>query len=320
MSVPPRAARPRPGAITLTVATHLGLDLGGTNIKVAVVVTRQGTDPKLIHSDSVPTFAQRGPQGVVERLGEVAREVQTTNPSISSMGIGVPGLFDEATGVIELFPNLPGPWDGQPMRDPVARGVGLPVTLINDARAFTLAEGTIGAGRGCSTLVCVTLGTGIGGGVMIDGKIHLGAFGRGGEIAHQTVLPDGPVCGCGNRGCAEALARADVVAAAAGRATVEDVYAGVKAGDERCIAAVEQAAGYLGIALANVITVLGPERIVIGGGIIEAGELVLDPIRRAILSRVTLVPADQIPVVAATLGPMAGAVGAALAGGLTAAG
>lgn len=295
---------------------HLGLDLGGTNIKLAVVETEPGSEPRLIHSDKVPTHAERGPQGVVDRLNEVGREVVRRYPSIAAVGIGVPGLFDPTTGAIELFPNLPGPWAGQLMRGPVAKGIGLPVTLINDARAFTLAEGTIGAGRGCSTLVCVTLGTGIGGGVMIDGKIHLGAFGTGGEIAHQTVLPDGPVCGCGNRGCAEALARADVVAAAAGRATVEDVYAGVKAGDERCIAAVEAAAGYLGIALANMITVLGPERIVIGGGIIEAGDLVLDPIRRAIRARVTLAPVEKIPVVAATLGPIAGAIGAALAAGL----
>ena len=120
--------------------------------------------------------------------------------------------------------------------------------MINDARAFTLAEGTLGAGAGCGTLVCITLGTGIGGGVMIDGKLHLGAFGVAGEIAHQTVLPDGPLCGCGNHGCIEALARSDVLAEAAGKATVEEVYAGVAEGDERSIGAVRAAAGWLGIA------------------------------------------------------------------------
>jgi glucokinase len=298
-----------------TARLHLGLDLGGTNIKWAVVETEPGSEPRVIDSDTVPTYAERGPPGVIERLSDVGREVAAEYPAIVGLGIGVPGLFDPTSGAIELFPNLPGPWAGQPMRDPIARGTGLPVTLSNDARAFTLAEGTIGAGRGCSTLVCLTLGTGIGGGVMINGKIHLGAFGRGGEIAHQTVLPDGPMCGCGNRGCAEALARADVLAAAAGKFTVEDVYAGVKAGDKRCIAAVEAAAGFLGIALANMVTVLGPERIVIGGGIVEAGDLVLDPIRRAIHARVTLVPVEKIPVVSATLGPIAGAIGAALASG-----
>ena len=136
--------------------------------------------------------------------------------------------------------------------------MGLPVTLINDARAFTLAEGTIGAGRGSSTLVCVTLGTGIGGGLMFNGNLYTGPLGVAGEIAHQTVLPDGPLCGCGNRGCAEALAKADAIAARAGRATVEEVYAGVAAGDPDCIAAVEFAAYYLGIALANAVVAAGP--------------------------------------------------------------
>ena len=150
--------------------------------------------------------------------------------------------------------------------------------------------------------------------MMIDGRLHLGAFGVAGEIAHQTVLPDGPLCGCGNRGCVEALARSDVVAAAAGRPTVEQVYAGVAEGDERCIGAVRGAAGWLGIALANVVAVLGPDRIVVGGGIASAGELVLAPIEDAVRGRVTLVPTDRIEVVAASLGSYAGAIGAALAG------
>ena len=120
---------------------------------------------------------------------------------------------------------------------------------------------------------------------MINGRLHLGSFGRGGEIAHQIVLPDGPVCGCGNRGCAEALARADVLAAMAGKDTAAKVFAGLAEGDERCRLAVDTAAKYLGIAVANVVTFLGPDRIVIGGGIANAGDLVLDPLRRAMRSR-----------------------------------
>ena len=148
---------------------------------------------------------------------------------------------------------------------------------------------------------------------MFGGVLYTGPLGVAGEIAHQTVLPDGPTCGCGNRGCAEALAKADAIAARAGRATVEEVYAGVKAGDTACIEAVEFAAYYLGIALANAVVVLGPDRIVVGGGITQAGDLVLDPIRKAVRTRVTLVPTDAIEVVAAALGSTAGAVGAALA-------
>jgi glucokinase len=291
------------------MARHLGLDLGGTNVKAVVLDGSQ-----VAATATFPTDAHRGPGGVVERLAEVARWAIDHHGPVETLGLGIPGLFDPADGRVLLFPNLLGPWSGYPLRASLEEELGRPVHMINDARAFTLAEGTVGAGAGCGTLVCVTLGTGIGGGVMIDGRLHLGAFGVAGEIAHQTVLPEGPLCGCGNRGCVEALARSDVVAAAAGRATVEQVYAGVAEGDERCIAAVRGAAGWLGIALANVVAVLGPERIVVGGGIVAAGELVLGPIRDAVRQRVTLVPTDQIEVVAASLGPAAGAIGAALAG------
>jgi len=291
---------------------RLGLDLGGTNIKVVVLDDATGTE-QVVFSETVPTFAERGPAAVVDRLVDVARGATESQTGIEAIGIGVPGLFDVTLGTIELFPNLPGPWRGQAVRDPVAEYLGLPVTLINDARAFTLAEGTIGAGRGSSTLVCVTLGTGIGGGIMFDGELYTGPLGVAGEIAHQTVLPDGPLCGCGNRGCAEALARADAIAARAGRRTVEEVYAGVEAGEADCLEAVRFAAYYLGIALANAVALLGPDRIVIGGGISEAGDVALDPIRRAVRDRVTLVPTDSINVVPAALGSKAGAVGAALA-------
>ena len=291
---------------------RLGLDLGGTNIKV-VVLDDAGGSEQVVYSDTVPTHAELGPAAVIDRLIEVGRVVIAAEAPITAVGIGVPGLFNPTLGTIELFPNLPGQWSGQAIRDPVAAGVGRPVTLINDARAFTLAEGTIGAGRGSSTLVCVTLGTGIGGGIMFNGVLYTGPLGVAGEIAHQTVLPDGPLCGCGNRGCAEALAKADAIAARAGRATMEEVYAGVRAGDPGCVEAVEFAAYYLGIALANAVVLLGPDRIVVGGGITQAGDIVLDPIRNAVRTRVTLIPTDAIQVVPAALGWRAGAVGAALA-------
>lgn len=293
---------------------RLGLDLGGTNIKVVVLDDATGGE-QVVFSDTVPTLAERGPAAVVDRLIDVARATTESQTGIEAVGIGVPGLFDVTLGTIQLFPNLPGPWRGQALRHPVADNLGLPVTLINDARAFTLAEGTMGAGRGSSTLVCVTLGTGIGGGIMFEGVLYTGPLGVAGEIAHQTVLPDGPLCGCGNRGCAEALARADAIAARAGRKTVEEVYAGAGAGEPECLAAVRFAAYYLGIALANAVALLGPDRIVIGGGIIRAGDAALDPIRDAVRERVTLVPTHAINVVSAALGTEAGAVGAALAAG-----
>ena len=290
----------------------LGLDLGGTNIK-SVVLEVDGDSIEVTAVGTAPTHADRGPAGVVDRLIEVGSEVIARDGPVAAVGLGVPGLFDRDEGTIELFPNLPGPWKGHPMRDPVAGGLGLDVTLVNDARAFSLAESTIGAGRGCSTVVCITLGTGIGGGIVIDGRLHLGAWGVAGEIGHQTVDPDGPLCGCGNRGCVEALAKAEALVELAGKSDAEEVYRTAVEGDADSLAAIDTVATWLGIGLANVVTILGPDRIVVGGGIAAAGDLALDPIRAVVRQRVTLVPSDQIEVVTADLGPTAGAVGAALA-------
>jgi glucokinase len=290
----------------------LGLDLGGTNTKSVVLEAAEG-DYRVVASSTAPTHADRGPSAVVERLVELGRRATKEHGEVERVGLGIPGLFDRVDGVAVLLPNLPGPWAGVPLRASLTEGIGAPATLVNDARAFTLAEGRMGAGRRCSTLIGMTLGTGVGGGLLIDGRLHLGAWGRAGEIGHQTVVPDGPLCGCGNRGCVEAVAKAGELARLGGRPTAKDVYAGVRDGDARCRAAVETVAAYLGIGLANLVTVFGPECIVVGGGIVAAGDLVLDPIRAAIRERVTLVPADEINVVAASLGPAAGSIGAALA-------
>ena len=291
---------------------HLGLDLGGTFIKTAVLEIADG-ETAIVSTGSTRTDAEGGPLVVIERLIEAGKGAIAEHGPVATVGLGVPGLFDRESGTIELFPNLPGPWQGQPIRRPLEEALGLPVALINDARAFSLAEATLGAGRGCETVVCLTLGTGVGGGVVIDGKVRLGAWGKAGEIGHQIVQADGAECGCGNRGCVEALTKADVLTSLAGKETVEEVYRTAAAGDSRSVAAIETVADWLAIGLANTIATLGPDRIVIGGGIVAAGDAALEPIRRHVRSRVTLVPADEIRIVAAELGPMAGAVGAALA-------
>ena len=295
---------------------HLGLDLGGTNIKVATL-SMTDDDFDVVATHSVDTEAAEGPEGVTAKLIEVGRAaLEPVKPT--TLGLGVPGHFDPDTGRILLFPNLPGQWKGFPLRDRVEEALGLETWMVNDARAFTLAEGLLGAGRGHRSVACITLGTGVGGGLLIDGKLHVGAFGVAGEIGHQTVVPDGPMCGCGNRGCLEALVRADVLASDAGRPTVASVFDGAREGDERCIAAVSRMARFLGIGLANVVTLFGPDRIIVGGGIAEAGDLVLEPITEAVKQRVTLVPTDGIEIVPASFGRFAGAVGAALAGELRA--
>ena len=292
---------------------YLGLDLGGTNIKGAVVDVEQGSEPSVVATASAKTHASRGPDGVSARMIELGSSMADEHGTIEGVGVGVPGLFDFATGEVIFFTNLPGAWEGYPLRAAIAKGLGVPATLINDARAFTLAEATLGAGRGASTVACFTLGTGIGGGLFINGDLHFGAYGVAGELGHQTVVVDGPLCGCGNRGCLEAVARPPVIAAAAGHNTMEDVIEAAAAGDLASVAALDDAATYVGVGIANILTMFGPERIVIGGGAATAGDALLDPIRAAVTDRITLVPPDQIEILPAELGYEAGAIGAALA-------
>ncbi len=285
----------------------LGIDLGATNTKLVVL----HDDDRIETLESFPTGGELGHDAAIARLVERVDDV-LADRRVSAIGVGTPGLFDD-DGVVTIFTNLPGQWIGVPLLSILESAWGLSVRLINDARAFTLAEGTLGAGKGARVMAGLTLGTGVGGGILIDGELFHGASGVAGEIAHQTVEPDGLLCGCGNRGCAEAAARAGTLIDATGRPTLEDVYRGRREGDRASVAAVERAAAALGTALANVITVVGPEVIVIGGGVVAAlGDEVLDPIREATLARVTLVDHDRVRIVAASLGSEAGAVGAAV--------
>jgi glucokinase len=303
-SSPERAPDPR---------RHLGLDLGGTNIKVAVVEERDGAEPRVVLRERSPTEAHRGPEAVVERLAEVGREALDRHGGEGTVGVGLPGVFHEDTGHAVLLPNLPGDWNGVPVRDRLAAALGHPVAMVNDARAFSLAESLLGAARGLGTVVCLVLGTGVGGGIVVDGRLLRGTGGAG-EIGHQTVLLGGPRCGCGNSGCAEALTRADVLARRGGRATAEDVYRAARAGDATARAAVEHVVRWLGVALANAYVLLAPDAFVVGGGIAAAGDLLLGPLEAAVRRHVFLVPPERIRVLPAALGPYAGAIGAALFG------
>ncbi|HMJ37727.1 MAG TPA: ROK family protein [Baekduia sp.] len=288
----------------------VGLDLGGTNIKCAVVEI-DGGEPRVLATASEPTRSEEGPDAVLARVARLAQATVAPFGPPQGVGLGVPGHFDAETGAGVILPNLAGDWVGRPIAGPVAERLGLPVLLINDARALTLAELRMGAGRGARTMVCVTLGTGVGGGVVVDRRLHLG-LGHAGEIGHTIVEPDGPPCGCGNRGCLDRVAGAAAIAARAGRATVREVIAAARGGDARARAALEHAARAVGVALGGAAVLLWPDRIVVGGGVAEAGELLLAPLRREIVARARVCPTDALTIAAAELGPSAGAVGAAL--------
>jgi glucokinase len=292
---------------------HLGLDLGGTNIKW-VVVEHDGGDWRVLDRDQVATPAADGPGAVVGRLASVGVEAVAKWPGVTSAGIGVPGLYDPLSGTTRMLPNVPGTWAGRPVAGPVGAALGLPAFLINDARAFGLAELRLGAGRGASSMIGLTLGTGVGGVIAIDGRVHQGHDGTGGEIGHQTIDPGGPLCGCGNRGCLEAFARADQIAAACGTATVEEAVARARAGDARAAGGIARVARYLGIGIANAVVLITPDTVVIGGGISAAADLLFEPIRAELQRRVKITSLDDVELVAAQLGTWAGAIGAAVHG------
>ena len=289
---------------------HLGLDLGGTNIKCAVV-ERDGGEPRVLATDSCATAAADGPEAVLERVAALGRRTVEPLGEAATVGLALPGHFDAERGTGGLLPNLLGDWDGRPIAGPVGERLGMPVALVNDVRALTLAELRLGAGRGAADLVCIALGTGVGGGVVIGGRVHLG-LGHAGEIGHTTVDPDGPPCGCGNRGCLDRVASADAIAADAGHPTVQAAAAAARAGDPRALAAFARAGERIGRVLAGAIVLLWPERVVVGGGVAEAGEALFEPLRAEIRRRACVAPVDRIAVVPAELGSHAGAVGAAL--------
>lgn len=259
---------------------HLGLDLGGTYVKW--VVLEHG---EVAASGQIETRSAAGPEAVIERLVAAGREAG----QVDTVGVGVPGLFDDALGATTFLVNVPGDWDGRPVAGPVGDGLGAPVRLINDARAFALAEWTLGAARGCDTAVFFVVGTGVGGGLVVRGAPHEGREGRAGEFGHFTIDPAGPRCSCGNHGCVEAFVRD-----------------ALKGND------IASAGRYLGIGIGNAIVALAPDRVVVGGGVANAGEALLAPARAEVAKRVTVsVPVEIVP---GELGVLAGAIGAALRG------
>jgi glucokinase len=256
------------------VSRHLGLDLGGSAIK-AVVLERDGDSYGEVTKTVVPTDAGEPPARIVGQIADVGRTVAAAAGGVDTVGITIPGTFDLGTGVAHFVTNLGGAsWDGVPVLEPVRETLGLPTRLINDARAFGFAEWSM--------------------------RVDAGA--------------DAPLCGCGNRGCVVAHVRASAIARAGGRGDPASVVAAARAGDARARDALAEAGRWLGLAIANVTIVLNPERVVIGGGVAEAGDLILGPAREEIARRVRVPPAGRTEVVWAELGYEAGSVGAALWG------
>lgn len=312
--------------------TYIGCDLGGTNMRAAIVDVDSGL---VLHQMSVPTSARDGHDAVMQRMAELCLDVIQSagvdKEKVGGIGIGAPGVLDLEKGETLFLPNLEGTWPHVPLRDTIAKLTDLPTTLLNDVRSITNGEWLFGAGRGVDTLAVFAIGTGIGGGLVINGQLHLGIGGTGGELGHTTIDYNGPVCGCGNKGCLEALASGPAIAAMGMKAVAQglttrlaDTCEGdlnritpkliaqtAEAGDEIAKDIFEKAGFYLGIAAANICVAVGPRRIIMGGGVARAGDLLLEPIRRTLRERVTVMPVEQVEVLPSLLDNKAGVIGVA---------
>lgn len=309
---------------------RIGIDVGGTNIKFALV-SHKG---EILYSNSTPTRSEMGYEYTVNNMKQaistLIEETHSTKSTIESVGFGFPGQIDYKKGIVKCLPNIPG-WNNVPIAEIIEKEFGITTKIDNDVRVATLGELHYGAGQGCQNLVCITVGTGIGSGIVINGQLVRGASNAAGEIGHIKLFANGDkLCGCGDYGCLEAYVSGPSIVAMA-----EEYLKGGKSTKFREMAengeitpyivakAAEQGDGvanmifkfmgeYLGTGLASVVNLLNPERIIIGGGVAACGDLLLKPTKEALMKRAMPVSAEAVEIVPAQLGNNAGVIGASL--------
>lgn len=305
---------------------YASVDLGGTNIKVAL----GRSDGTVLAESKCPTESHLGAEHVLANMAHLIRTMASdySTPPLA-VGLGLPGLVDAELGISRFLPNMPTHWVDVPVKELLEAQLRIPVHVLNDARMATLGELTYGHGRNVSSMIFFGLGTGVGGGVVIDNKLRLGPIGAAGEIGHMTIRPDGPLCGCGNRGCLETLVSGPALAAEGMRlllsgqapklreitgnntAKVNAATMGeaARAGDQSVVAAIARMAEFLAVATSNLIVAIHPEMVVIGGGVADLDDLLLDPLKEAIRARVRIFPPEKVAVEKCKLGSRAGMLG-----------
>ena len=303
----------------------VGIDIGGTKL-ATVVADGTGT---ILQKVRRPTVAERGPQYAIECLlemvGETIRLAGLKRENISGIGVSCGGPLDTKTGVVYSPPNLPG-WDAFPLKESIEAEFHVPTIIENDANASALAEWRFGGGRGYNYVLYMTMSTGIGGGIVANGQIYHGANDSAGEVGHQILLPDGPLCGCGQRGCLEALCSGPAIARRAQEAVrkqpntaildladraiaqvkSEHVLQAARTGDSLAMSLIEETGYYMGWGIANLVNILNPEIVLIGTIAIAAGDLLLDPIRQTVADMAMQRPAEAVKIMPADLGDAVG--------------
>jgi len=309
----------------------LAIDLGGTKILTAII----SSEGQMMAREYGLTLADEGPEAVINRiLSAIDRLLSQRSINLSqldSISIGAAGAIDFEKGLVTSSPHLPG-WHDVPLRDIVKEKYKVNTFLINEANAAALGEHYLGAGQGVSNLILLAVGTGIGGGIIINGRLYSGVSGSAGEIGHMTIDVNGPRCDCGKTGCLEALVSGTAVAKEAIKRirqgersslteivegkieniTAEEVSIAAQGGDSLASEVILKAATYLGVGIANLVNIFNPEMIIIGGGMAKMGDLLLNPARQVVRERAFQLPAQAVQIVPARLGDDAGVLGAAV--------
>ncbi len=310
----------------------IGIDIGGTNL-VTGAVAEDGSRVAGAHSQ--PTQVERGPDAIIAHLvamvAETRRRLERDDPGaeVLGVGVGVPGPLDIRRGIVLLTPNLG--WTDLPLQDRLAEGLRLPTVIDNDANAAVLGECWVGAAQDARYVIGLTIGTGIGGGIVIDGQLYHGASDAAGEFGHVTIDVNGPKCACGNHGCLEAfasgrnIARRAVEQLARGgesrmlamvdgdleRITAQLVFDAAAQGDELAGRVARETARYLGIGIANFVNIFNPDVVVVLGGVTHAGDLLFVPLRREVERRAFKPAVDACRIIPGGLDGLAGVYGAA---------
>lgn len=302
------------------MTSSLGIDFGGTSIKSGLVRGGQIVQ----HGEPIDTQKCGGPAAIIEALAELIKKFANEHEGVVGAGLGLPGLVDSVNGVIHELTNVPG-WDTVPLRDILREKTGLPITVENDAKAMAYGEWKHGAARNGTHVLCITLGTGVGGALILDGKLYRGAQLGAGEVGHMSIDYQGKPGPYGNFGCLEEYVGNGQIAEraaeryrAAGmdvpveKCTPLDLAIAATAGDAIAVKLWEDVGMELGSALASVVWLVNPDTIVIGGGVAKAGELIFGPVRRAIHGRTTTIISRDLRIVPAALGNDAGIIGNAV--------
>lgn len=313
----------------MTTDVIAAVDIGGTKIALGLA----DLEGRALPFRRFPTQVEHGPHRIVGRAAdELERMAAEAGARVLAVGVGCGGPLDRRRGLILSPPNLPG-WDEFPVVGLIKERLGVPVLLDNDANAAALGEYEYGAGRGLRNLVYITVSTGIGGALIIGGQLAHGVGDGAGEVGHMVVEPGGPPCGCGARGCLEALCSGTSIArraaerlAGGGRhsallerggaraITARAVAEAARAGDAVAAEVWDETVGYLALGLGNIIAALAPEAIILGGGVSTAGEQLLSPLRRRVRESVKIMPVERVQIVQAALGGDSGVYGALLLG------